>query len=57
DLYDEIRLTVSPRIFGNGVSFAQGEGYIGNDSPKLRLVDFKLCECGNEVHLIYKKQS
>ncbi|QGA54174.1 2,5-diamino-6-(ribosylamino)-4(3H)-pyrimidinone 5'-phosphate reductase [Sulfolobus sp. E5-1-F] len=55
DLYDEIRITISPRIFGNGVSFAQGEGFIDEDSPKLKLIDAKICECGNEVHLMYKK--
>ncbi|BDB98236.1 diaminohydroxyphosphoribosylaminopyrimidine reductase [Saccharolobus caldissimus] len=54
-LFDEIRVTISPRIFGNGVNFADGEGFNGEDSPKLRLIDAKLCECGNEIHLIYKK--
>ncbi|BCU70550.1 2,5-diamino-6-(ribosylamino)-4(3H)-pyrimidinone 5'-phosphate reductase [Stygiolobus caldivivus] len=53
--YDEIRVTISPRIFGNGISFANGEGFMGIDAPKLKLIDAKLCECGEEVHLIYKK--
>ncbi|QXJ29386.1 2,5-diamino-6-ribosylamino-pyrimidinone 5-phosphate reductase, fungal/archaeal [Saccharolobus shibatae B12] len=55
NLYDEIRITISPRIFGNGVSFTQGEGFIGEDSPRLKLIDAKICECGNEVHLTYEK--
>ena len=54
-LYDEIRVTISPRIFGNGVSFAEGEGFIGDEAPRLKLVDAKICECGNEVHLVYKR--
>lgn len=54
-LYDEIRVTVSPRIFGNGVSLAQGEGFQGDESPRLRLVDAKICQCGNEIHLVYIK--
>ncbi|MFP3201790.1 MAG: 2,5-diamino-6-(ribosylamino)-4(3H)-pyrimidinone 5'-phosphate reductase [Sulfolobus sp.] len=53
--FDEIRVTISPRIFGNGTSFANGEGFEGARSPILKLVDVKLCECGQEVHLIYKK--
>ncbi|MEW9491907.1 MAG: 2,5-diamino-6-(ribosylamino)-4(3H)-pyrimidinone 5'-phosphate reductase [Candidatus Aramenus sulfurataquae] len=54
-LYHEIRVTVSPRVFGNGVSLAQGEGFNGEEAPKLKLVDFKLCECKNEVHLVYRR--
>ncbi|AHC52179.1 5-amino-6-(5-phosphoribosylamino)uracil reductase [Sulfolobus acidocaldarius SUSAZ] len=55
NMYDEIRVTVSPRIFGNGVSLAQGEGFQGDESPRLRLVDAKICQCGDEVHLVYSK--
>ncbi|WP_338602170.1 2,5-diamino-6-(ribosylamino)-4(3H)-pyrimidinone 5'-phosphate reductase [Sulfolobus tengchongensis] len=54
-LYDEIRITISPKIFGNGVNLAQGEGFNGEDAPKLNLIDAKICECGNEIHLIYKQ--
>ncbi len=53
--YDEIRLTISPRIFGNGISLVNGDGFNGKESPKLQLIDSKICECKNEVHLIYKK--
>jgi len=53
--YDEIRVTISPRIFGNGISLVNGEGFNGEESPRLQLVDTKICECNNEVHLIYKK--
>ena len=55
ECYDEIRITISPRIFGNGVSIANGEGFEGINAPNLRLIDFKLCECKNEIHLRYKK--
>jgi len=53
--YDEIIVTISPRIFGNGVSFAHGEGFEGIKSPNLKLVDVKICECKKEVVLRYFK--
>ena len=53
--YDEIRITISPKIFGNGVSIVNGEGFEGLKAPTLRLIDFKLCECKNEIHIMYKK--
>lgn len=53
--YDEIRITISPKIFGNGVSIVNGEGFRGVESPTLKLIDCKICECKNEVHLRYKK--
>lgn len=53
--YDELRLTISPKIFGNGVSIVNGEGFNGKDSPNLELIDCKLCECKKEVHIIYKR--
>lgn len=53
--YDEIRVTISSRIFGNGINLANGEGFNGEESPSLQLVDAKICECNNEIHLIYKK--
>lgn len=55
--FDEIRITISPRIFGNGISLAQGEGFTGASAPRLQLVNVKLCECGQEVHIIYRKIS
>ncbi|MQL54755.1 2,5-diamino-6-(ribosylamino)-4(3H)-pyrimidinone 5'-phosphate reductase [Acidianus ambivalens] len=55
--FDELRVTISPRVFGNGVSLANGEGFLGKNSPKLDLEDVKICECKEEVHLIYKNHS
>ncbi|MCQ4335887.1 MAG: dihydrofolate reductase family protein, partial [Sulfolobales archaeon] len=55
-LYDEIRLTFSPTVFGSGVSLAEGEGFRGPEAPKLRLMEFKLCECGREIHAVYKRE-
>ncbi len=52
--FDELRVTISPRVFGNGVSLVNGEGFLGKNSPKLELKDVKICECGEEVHLIYR---
>lgn len=52
--FDEIRITISPKIFGNGVNYVDGEGFLGKEAPVLKLYDVKLCECKNEVHLIYK---
>ncbi|BFH73320.1 2,5-diamino-6-(ribosylamino)-4(3H)-pyrimidinone 5'-phosphate reductase [Sulfurisphaera javensis] len=53
--YDELRITISPKIFGNGVSVVNGEGFKGSEAPNLELVDYKLCECKKEVHLIYRR--
>ena len=54
-LIDEIRITLSPYIFGKGRSVFEGEGYKTKDEgPKLNLENFELCECKNEVYLIYK---
>ncbi|NON62630.1 2,5-diamino-6-(ribosylamino)-4(3H)-pyrimidinone 5'-phosphate reductase [Acidianus sp. RZ1] len=53
DCFDEIRVTISPRIFGSGVSLAQGEGFPGKISPLLKLKAVEECQCGQEVHLIY----
>ena len=55
DCYDELRVTISPKIFGNGVSLVNGEGFEGIKAPTLRLIDYKLCECKNEIHIRYKK--
>ncbi len=52
---DEIRLTVSPRIFGAGISIVEGEGFIGKISPNFQLHSAYICQCGQEVILNYKK--
>ncbi|PVU72604.1 2,5-diamino-6-(ribosylamino)-4(3H)-pyrimidinone 5'-phosphate reductase [Vulcanisaeta sp. SCGC AB-777_J10] len=53
-LVDEVRLTVSPYVFGSGTSFLEGEGYpTTSEGPRLRLVSVRVCECGNEVVLDY----
>ncbi|MEM0373589.1 MAG: 2,5-diamino-6-(ribosylamino)-4(3H)-pyrimidinone 5'-phosphate reductase [Sulfolobaceae archaeon] len=53
--YDEIIITISPRIFGNGISFAEGEGFEGSDSPTLKLIDARICECKKEVVIRYSR--
>ena len=58
NLVNEIRVTIAPYIFGNGVSFFQGKGYRdARESPKLKLINVFKCECGNEIHVIYKVMS
>ncbi|MEM0347831.1 MAG: 2,5-diamino-6-(ribosylamino)-4(3H)-pyrimidinone 5'-phosphate reductase [Zestosphaera sp.] len=56
-LVDEFRITVSPYVIGgrNSVSLVEGEGF-GNSSEwlRLKLVSHKVCECGDEIHLIYR---
>lgn len=56
-LVDEFRITVSPYVIGgrNSVSLVGGEGF-GNSSEwlRLKLVSHKVCECGDEIHLIYR---
>jgi len=53
-LVDEIRLTISPYVFGAGTSFIEGEGYPTTiEGPKLRLKSANICECGQEVILNY----
>jgi 2,5-diamino-6-(ribosylamino)-4(3H)-pyrimidinone 5'-phosphate reductase len=50
DLVDEVRLTITPYIFGSGISFINGEGYpTTRESPALRLISVDRCECGNEI--------
>ncbi len=59
DLIDEMYLTVTPYIFGSGRSVFEGlnEGFSTTDeSPRLKLVDVKICECQNEVVLHYLVQ-
>lgn len=55
-LVDEVRLTISPYVFGGaGISFIEGEGYptTMEGGPRLRLKSVNVCECGNEVLLDY----
>jgi len=54
-LVDELRVTISPYVFGKGRSLFDGEGYATTtESPKFELKSYEICECGNEIHLIYK---
>ncbi|MCX8205049.1 MAG: 2,5-diamino-6-(ribosylamino)-4(3H)-pyrimidinone 5'-phosphate reductase [Candidatus Nezhaarchaeota archaeon] len=53
---DELRLTIAPYVFGgrDAVGLVMGEGFeTTEDARKMRLVDVKVCECGQEVHLRY----
>ena len=53
-LVDEIRLTISPYIFGAGTSFMEGIGFPTTiEGPRLRLNWVRVCECGQEVVLDY----
>ena len=52
DCFDELRVTVSPVIFGSGRNSVEGEGF--DEGKRLRLKAFKPCECGQEMHLIYR---
>jgi len=54
---DELRITIAPYIFGGreAVSLVMGEGFGSTeDAVKLRLVEVKVCECGQEVHIVYE---
>ncbi len=58
DLIDEIYVTYSGIVLGNGVSIFQGEGFdSGEESPKFRIKDVIVCECGREVvvHLVRER--
>jgi 2,5-diamino-6-(ribosylamino)-4(3H)-pyrimidinone 5'-phosphate reductase len=54
-LVNELRVTVSPYIFGGSrVCLVSGEGFDGYvEKIELKLKDFEICRCGNEVHLVY----
>ncbi|QKQ99846.1 2,5-diamino-6-(ribosylamino)-4(3H)-pyrimidinone 5'-phosphate reductase [Metallosphaera tengchongensis] len=52
---DEIRLTISPKIFGAGVSVFDGEGFPGALSPTFKLFSAYLCQCREEIVITYKK--
>ncbi len=54
--FDELRVTVSPKLFGNGVSLLDGKGFQDDEIQELALYDSKLCECKNEIYLTYKKR-
>lgn len=54
--YDEVRITVSNKIFGSGRNLVEGEGFSDEEYPVLHLVKTQLCQCGNEVHMIFKKK-
>ncbi|MEO3993670.1 MAG: 2,5-diamino-6-(ribosylamino)-4(3H)-pyrimidinone 5'-phosphate reductase [Desulfurococcaceae archaeon TW002] len=55
-LINEFRITISPYVIGgkNSISLVEGEGF-GSMSEwlKLKLINHKICRCGNEIHLVY----
>ncbi len=55
-IFDELRVTLSPIIFGGleAVHSVSGKGFKGVEAPKLKLEFVGICKCLNEVHLIYK---
>lgn len=56
-LVDELRVTVSPYVIGgrNSVSLVEGEGFgYFSEWLRLKLVSHKICECGDEIHLVYR---
>ncbi|BCS92000.1 2,5-diamino-6-(ribosylamino)-4(3H)-pyrimidinone 5'-phosphate reductase [Metallosphaera javensis (ex Sakai et al. 2022)] len=53
---DELRVTISPRIFGSGTSIFDGEGFPGYLSPVLKLQSSYICQCGEEIVIIYKRK-
>ncbi|NPB01179.1 MAG: 2,5-diamino-6-(ribosylamino)-4(3H)-pyrimidinone 5'-phosphate reductase [Crenarchaeota archaeon] len=53
-LVDEIYITVTPYVFGSGVSVFNGDGYLDTTTcPRILLRDVIICECGNCVVLHY----
>ena len=59
DLFDEFRITLSPYIVGgrDATPIVGGEGFSTYlDFSKLVLKDVKVCECGNEVHIVYHRK-
>ena len=57
DLVDEFRVTISPYIVGgrNSVTPVGGRGFTSvGEWIKLRLINYLMCECGQEIHLIYR---
>lgn len=56
-LVDELHITITPYILGgdNAISLVRGEGFSNlDDCIKARLIDYKICNCGREIVLIYK---
>ncbi|MEM1597580.1 MAG: 2,5-diamino-6-(ribosylamino)-4(3H)-pyrimidinone 5'-phosphate reductase [Pyrobaculum sp.] len=55
-LVDELIVTITPYVFGNGVSLLEGKGYgTTEEAPfALSLTSARLCQCGQEVVLTYK---
>ncbi|MEM0369209.1 MAG: 2,5-diamino-6-(ribosylamino)-4(3H)-pyrimidinone 5'-phosphate reductase [Pyrobaculum sp.] len=55
-LVDEIILTLTPYVFGSGVSAVEGVGYVDIEEMPyvLQPVSIKLCECGREVVVNYR---
>lgn len=56
NVVNELRITISPYIFGgrDAVSLVMGNGFSTTaDAVKLKLADVKICECGQEVHIVY----
>lgn len=58
-LVDEFRVTISPFIIGgeSAKTAVEGEGFGGREEwLGLTLVNYFLCECGEEIHLIYRRR-
>ena len=56
-LVDEYRVTISPFIIGGrkAITPVEGSGFAKlKEWVRLELVNYFLCECGEEVHLVYK---
>ena len=57
NLVDEFRVTISPYIIGgrDSITPVGGEGFSPADEwVKLKLINHFVCECGQEIHLIYR---
>ena len=56
-LVDEFRVTISPFIIGGkgAITPVEGEGFSDqHEWIRLHLINYILCECGEEIHLIYR---
>ena len=56
-LIDEMYITITPYIFGSGISIFQTSNGFKDiyESPKFKLKGVLICECGNEIVLNYVK--
>ena len=57
NLIDELRVTISPFIIGGkaAITPVEGEGFTNLGSwVRLELLNYFLCECGQEIHLVYR---